>query len=715
MQTSQSAVGTVSKIVYASNRKQIIRLITKNDSVKVMLSNAEMHVETNDHIRVTGNVVFSEKFGKQLHAIQVQHTPVTHNLIADFLTAGAGVGKSISGRILSQYPNNLLPILESYDIDALSAVKGVSKAIATVICNNWRKQSGKVELINFMDTVLINAKQSEREKLQSAARQAFSHYQDKTVAKLKEDPYRIWSFSSFKLAEHLASAMKIPKDDQRRLVCAFEEVLFMHLDSASTQVSYPNFSKDLEELLGDSNLVLPALTAAIESSKCDVPRIIITEPKNANKMSESERLDKTKFALPGTAIMENYVAAQLKLRLSENHLIIATSNRALDDYTLPSGHNLSDSQKDAVKLILNNSVTVISGGAGTGKTSVLYCANDLIKQSGNDILQVALSGKASQRLMQQTKEHAFTIASLLKHVREDPKFLDHYKTPVVNVDEASMVDLQSMYKVLTIFEDRQLRLVFIGDWAQLAPVGVGLIFHKLMKSDKVPKIELTENFRSSTGIKQVAESIKIGELFSSNNHVELIEYEKAEQLPELIERQYYLNTYNDDDTHIIAATLRTVSKSNLAVHTMLARGRKVVAIAPQFRVGDKVLYKKNDINLDLVNGSTGVIVGQTSKALRVKFSLEGIRDLYLEDIQDDILGEYILHHAYALTCHSAQGSEFNTAIVVVEDFALVERSWLYTAITRAKKKVIILAQKEAIASVLNRGFRFEKINVGFEI
>lgn len=711
----RNAVGTVIKIIYSSSHKQVIRLATKNESVKVVLHKVEHYVEQNDHIRVTGNVVFSEHFGNQLQAEQVQHIPVTNNLIADFLTAGTGVGRAISERILSKYPSNLLNILESYDIDALSAVPRVSKAIATVICNNWRKQSGKAELINFMNALLVNVSHSERSDLQIAAKKAFSHYQCNTVAKLKEDPYRIWSFSKFSLAERLAIAMEIPDDDERRLLCAVEEVLFKHLDSGNTQISYSILSEDLKELLGNGSLVPPALAAALESSRCGLPRIIVTKPQNAEQMTDSGRLDKNKFALPGTAIMENYVAAQLKLRLCNIDIKIATSSRALDDYTLPSKYKLSDDQKNAVKLILNNSVTVISGGAGTGKTSVLFCANDLIKQSGNDILQVALSGKASQRLMQQTEDHAFTIAALLQHVEKNPKFLDQYKTPVVNIDEASMVDLQSMYRVLTIFENRILRLVFIGDWAQLAPVGVGLIFHKLMKSNKVPKIELKENFRSSTGIKLVAESIKIGKLFSCNDHVELIEYENAEQLPELIKRQYYLNTYNDDDTHIIAPSNNTVSKSNVAIHKMLARGRRAVEVAPQFRVGDKVLYKKNDRDLGLVNGSTGVIIGQTSKALHVEFSVEGVKELSLDDIQDDFSGKYILLYAYALTCHTAQGSEFNTAIVVVDDFNLVERSWLYTAVTRAKKKVVILAQKGAIANVLARGFRFENITVGFEI
>jgi len=278
-----------------------------------------------------------------------------------------------------------------------------------------------------------------------------------------------------------------------------------------------------------------------------------------------------------------------------------------------------------------------------------------------------------------------------------------------------MVDLQSMFRILTVFENRPLRLVFIGDWAQLAPVGIGLIYHKLVQSDVIPKVELTINFRSNTAIVDAAENIKKGIYPEANNTVQILEYESNEQLQELLQRQYYLHTFNDNEAYIIAARIKTVSESNTALHRFLSSGCEVIKIAPQFRVGDKVIYKKNDKDLGLVNGSTGTVIGQTHDTIIVNFSIEGQATLTKEQIQNDSNGIYMLQHAYAMTCHSSQGSEFNVAIVVVENFALVERSWLYTAVTRAKQKVVLLAKKGAIQNVLDRGFRFEKISVGFKI
>tara|TARA_R110002094_G_scaffold195774_2_gene168733 strand:- start:2644 stop:4779 length:2136 start_codon:yes stop_codon:yes gene_type:complete len=710
----KSAIGTVNEIIFVSDKKQIIELRTKQDSIQVLFNDANLHVEQHDHICVRGKILNSKIWGDQIHASEVDYTPVTHELLADFLMAGVGIGKSIADRLISHFPNDLLKLIESKDIDVLSSAPRVSKAVATVICNNWHKQSGKVELLKYMDSVLINTRPSARQQIRQVAKKAYAFYGDDTVRKLKDDPYRVWAFSSFSVAERLASALKVEKNDSRRLVCAVEEILFRHLKKGSTQVAPSVFAEDLTKLVGSSELMFKALSAAVSAGTEESPRIVVSESSCPKEMPDNERLYHRKFALPGTTIMENYVTEQLRERLSNNILPIVISDHVLDNY-VQKGHKLSTEQKRAVKMILTNSVNVVSGGAGTGKTSVLYCANDLIKQSGNDVLQVALSGKASQRLIQQTDDDAFTIAGLLSRIEYDDEFLDNYQTPVVHIDEASMVDLQSMYRILTVFENRPLRLVFIGDWAQLAPVGIGLIYHKLVKSEAVPKVELTINFRSNTGIVDAAENIKNGIIPEANDSVQIIEYESSEQLQELLQRQYYVNTYNDNEAHIIAARLSTVSKSNTTLHHLLSKGRKIIRVAPQFRVGDKVIYKNNDKDLGLVNGSTGTVTGQIHDVMIVDFSIEGQKELSEEQIQNDSKGIYMLQHAYAMTCHSSQGSEFNVAIVVVEDFALVERSWLYTAVTRAKEKVVLLAQKGAIQNVLDRGFRFETISVGFDL
>ncbi|NRA79314.1 MAG: AAA family ATPase [Pseudoalteromonas sp.] len=710
----ESAIGTVTDVIFKSDEKQIVSLKTQHDYIQVLLNNVDLHVEPQDHIRVRGTVANCSMWGKQIHANEIDYIPVTNDLLADFLMTGIGIGKATTERLITHFPSNLVSLLASNDINELSSVPRVSKAAATVICNNWNKQAGKVELLKFMDSVLKNTAQSKQVKLKNIAKKAYGIYGEQTVDKLLDDPYRVWAFSNFSHADLLASAMGIKADDHRRLVCAVEEVLYSQLEKGHTQVSPNYFARELSELLNSSKLMLQALTAAVAVGGENNTRIIISESNCPDDMPENERLYNRMYALPGTTIMENYVKEQLQKRLNSNVLPIGISDNVLDNY-VQKGNKLSTEQKQAVKMILTNSVNVVSGGAGTGKTSVLYCANDLIRQSGYDVLQVALSGKASQRLIQQTDDDAFTIAALLTKIEHDEKFLDKYQVPVVHIDEASMVDLQSMYRILSVFENRPLRLVFIGDWAQLSPVGIGLIYHKLVKSTKVPKVELTVNFRSNQEIFYASEEIKNGVLPTANQRVEIIEYNSESELSEIVKRQYYLNTFNNNEAHIIAARLKTVSQANILLHKHLSKSRKVVKVSPQFRIGDKVIYKKNDNDLGLVNGSTGTIIGQSESTIQIHFTVEGVKELKYENIQSESEGDYILQHAYAMTCHSSQGSEFNVAIVIVEDIEMVERSWLYTAVTRAKERVIMIASKGAIENALARGFRFENICVGFSL
>ena len=544
------ATGTVKKIIYSSRETQVITLATKQGNLKVLLPTEDMHVEPRDHIRVKGNLI-ETKYGEQFLAKEVDYTPVSHLMITDFIGACVGVGKATSQRLIEAFPGNLIHLIEANEIEVLSKVPMISRALASTICNQWREQGGKVELIQFMDTVLSNVNAKNRQALRSAARKAFTVYQDDTVAKLQEDPYRIWAFTSFTSADCLAKALNLKQSDPRRLICAVEEILYRQLKIGSTWISLEGCKRQLITLLGNEEAAEKALKQALRN---DRERVIFTQSSST-----------TSLALSGSAIMENYVAEQLRSRLNNKIMEIQVSNEELKNYRFQNGFGLSDEQTEAVKLILNNSVSLVSGGGGTGKTSVLYCANDMIKQSGSDVLQIALSGKASQRLIQQTEDDAFTIAALLNRVEIEPNFLDNYRMPVVHIDEASMVDLQSMYRILSVFEDRPLRLVFIGDWAQLAPVGIGLIFHKLIKSNVVPRIELTMNFRSNQGVQIVADAIKRGSEFAPSNDVEIISYEEKSELMAIVERQYYLNTFNGADAHIIAARKSTVTEVNVKI------------------------------------------------------------------------------------------------------------------------------------------------------
>ncbi|KGJ89614.1 AAA family ATPase [Colwellia psychrerythraea] len=706
--------GTVTKILLESHMHQIISIKTKSKSIRAVITNPYQYVECNDHISISGVIEYHKKYGEQLITIDVDISPVTNDMLVDFLSVGIGVGKTLAKRLITTFPNDLIIRLESNDISSLTKINRISPSLATIICNNFNRVGGKLKLLKWLDTILPFTSANEKNRLKSIAKMAYSHYGESTVNKLIEDPYRIWSFSSFNDAELLASHLKISKSDKRRLICAVEEVMFNALKRGNTQVLPLEFQDELACLVGNE-LVISAIFESIHSASEKHPRFVVTEPKHPINIDERSRLYNKRFALPSAVKMENYVKYQLLERIQSNILQINISSTELDGYVLTNNHRLSKQQKEAVRMVLANAVSAISGGAGTGKTSVLQCITDFVKQSGNHTLQVALSGKAAQRISQQTRKAATTIESLLVKINKDKNYLNQFPVPLLLIDEASMVDLQSMTRLLKAFEGRPARLIFVGDWAQLPPVGVGLIYHRVMQSSILKKIVLTENFRSSPFITDVAESVKRGEFFEENEQVKIIQCISSKELVSTAHRQYELHLQSGS-LHIITAKKLTVTAINVALHNTLTAYRKVIKSAPQFKVGDKVIYKRNQLEtLGIANGSTGVVTGGDEQQILVNFDREGDIQIPVDYISDTNTGEYLLQLSYAMTCHSAQGSEFDTVIIVIEDITLVERSWLYTAITRAKRKVILITAYGAIANALNRGFRFENINVGFEL
>ena len=343
----------------------------------------------------------------------------------------------------------------------------------------------------------------------------------------------------------------------------------------------------------------------------------------------------------------------------------------------------------------------------------MYCAHEMITSAGNKVLQVALSGKAARRLAQQTERDAMTIEKLLKIVERKPDYLSQFPCPLVLIDEASMVDLHTIYRLLKILENKPARIVFVGDWAQLPPVGPGLIYHILMRSNTVPQVTLTQNFRSIKGIIEASKAVLDGQQIPESKSVKIIQCEDAEAMKNAAEREYRFNLHADS-IHVVSARLRTVADINLRLHETLTENRKTIPAAPQFRVGDAVVYKANDEDLGIVNGSTGHVIGGDADSILVQFDIEGSVSIPKAAVSTQN-GEYLLQHGYALTCHAAQGSEFDTVIIVVEDMPMVERSWLYTALTRAKKKAILITFNNSIEKALCRGFAAESIKVGFKL
>lgn len=661
-----------------------------------------------------------EMYGKQFRVSQlVEKTKPTGALIKQFLSTGRGIGQKTVDRIWDTYGDSLIMILEGRDIDSLTQVPRVSLALATAIVRAWHDDSVKTELIKFLQECFDASPSFSVSQALSLAHKISEFYGPLSIEKLKSDPYRMWAFSTWKECELLASALNVALNDPRRLRCAVEEALYRLYEDGHTAVPPLLLNQRLEEVLGKEYHCQAIFEANNEDS--GKPKRIVIE----NGL----------WALPGPAAMEAYISEQLVLR--SRQLFNASKNLNLENYALPSGFPLDEYQKKAVRLVFDHPIVAISGPAGSGKTSVLYAINDHIRRAGAQVLQVALSGKAAQRLMQATNEEAFTIDSLLAKIKANPDFLDQYGlTPILHIDEASMVDMPLLYRVLRVFEGRDLRMVFIGDPSQLPAIGPGVVFQVILDSKRIPSIKLLGNHRQGEGssIIEFASLVRAGQwpedAESLRKDVEFIKCGKSELINISLEI-YQDRLKKQEKTYIVGMTRNVVATANDSLHRMYCGESEVLLEAPEFAVGDPVIYKKNNNAIGLVNGSTGVIksLGNGKTITRtyydqtitmpavalIDWDHEGPMLMALSDIKNDT--EWMLQHSYAITCHQAQGSEFDTCIIPIQPSKyLLDRSWVYTAITRAKKRVILVGDIDAARfAVVERGNFYEHRSVGLRL
>lgn len=504
---------TVIKVLYEDDALLVFRAVDASGERLRVRSSRDIidAVCLGDTLVLKGMTVNDERYGAQFLVDEFVRWEVpTGLLLKALLMSGQGVGEASVDKLVEAFGNDeLVRLLSCRDIERLSSVKQVSRILAETCVRSWHDTAGKTSVFQFFTKHFIG--EVNNPKAQRIAHRVFQFYGDETITNIKHDPYIIWAFASWKDCEVLARSLGVALNDTRRLRCAVEEAMYQLYNQGNTAVSPLTLDDKLGEVLGGNDYQCQAIFEANNVDSEHPDRIVI------------DTLGR--WALPGPCIMERYVEEQLRIRIAGNvgtdegypdqtslfdGLVQPHARALLDTYRLPSGHPLDPSQQEAVTSVMEHDVTVISGPAGSGKTSVLYAVNDLIQRLGRSVLQVALAGKAAQRLMQATQQRAFTIKSLLSQIRRNPAFLDDYEMPVLHIDEASMVDLPLMYQVLKVFEGRPVKLVLIGDEAQLPPIGPGVIFHHLIKFDAVPSVRLLGNYRQGegSGVLDVANCIR---------------------------------------------------------------------------------------------------------------------------------------------------------------------------------------------------------------
>jgi exodeoxyribonuclease V alpha subunit len=579
-----------------------------------------------------------------------------------------GIGVARASALWRQLGQDLYDVLEKGDINRLSPILG--EITASELLNAWASKQEEGRVIGWLDQFNFNT---------NLAYRLIKIWGTESITKLTENPYRMLAFSIWPVVDRAALSLGVLPDDDRRLIAAVESVCYARLDAKHTLTEHRDLAAEVRRILRcNAELADRAIRLAADE------HAIVEAPGGWQPL--------------GPALMEQYVATRLQSLVSgkaqgQGHLFQAKlTSEALEsiigDVEATCRLSLTGEQRGAVKAASTHPLLVITGGAGVGKTTTLKAICEASVRLGRTAVQMALSGRAARRLSDATGHPAMTIAAFL-NVARGGKFTGTDDASLLIIDEASMLDLPLMYRILRSVSPR-CNLMLVGDPYQLPPIGFGLVFHTLAASNLVPRIELTQVHRqaASTGIPGAANSVRAGAPprlapFGGNRPgVSFINADTHNILNTIIDVLNELGEINE--VQILAATKHGpsgVHKINSRLQDILSTGQQRLP-GSEFAVGDPVIYLVNNYAKDLSNGSLGRVVMVDGGGLAVDFGHT------IELLDRRMSSDLAL--AYAITVHKSQGSQFPRVIVPIVPSRLLDRTLIYTAITRAVQQVVLI-------------------------
>jgi exodeoxyribonuclease V alpha subunit len=703
--------GTVDRVTFRNqeNGYSVLQVTLDDQNDRITAVGICPQIKAGSHVTVSGSFLDHPKFGKQFTVRTISETPPsTSTGIERYLSSGliAGVGKKTAKRIVDEFGTTSLEIIRT-DPTRVAALAGLGKKRAELLQAALLQQTEFDQTMRFLVEHQISPNLSAR---------IYHRFQGKTIEILKSDPYvlaREIRGIGFHTADTIALNLGIAPDSPLRLragiYCALingsdeghcylsEQVLLERAHLLLGLEQAPDLGEQLRELLASGDLVsynggifLKHFDAAERYVAHWVTRRV--EPKSANSSSSI-----------------SYQEA------------IAGAERAL-------GLTLSSEQRYAVQLASTFSLMIITGGPGCGKTTMVKALTLLFEKTGLSYALAAPTGKAAQRLSQVCGSPASTIHRLLKYDPHAKDFVFNTRNPLpfdaLIVDEASMIDILLARDLFAAISDR-CTLILVGDKDQLPSVGPGRVFSDLIRSPYVKTIQLSQLFRrtAESRINTVAHMINVGQLpdvpapdgvtKSDAYMIERREMEESAKLIESLVAEQIPRKFGHSGSDIAVLTptnrgpLGTIELNKRLQERLNPRAGHSSATMIEvgetsFRVGDRVCQRVNNYKIDpagVFNGDLGIVNSVDSESLSVTVELWDGRLINYTRAE---LSQLAL--AYAVTVHRSQGMEVPCVVLTLDDshFTLLERQLVYTGVTRAKKLLLLVGSKRALAIATKR-------------
>lgn len=651
---------------------------------------ATSRVQTSNGYRIKEN---------QVDAVSIELVIPSGSQIIDYLIENPvfkGIGPVKANKLWTIFNTNLVSMIEAKNHEVLKRVLTVVEA--DTLINEWAKLQLGPTLRWLQDkTIPIEL-----------SRKLIDYYGGDVQAKVEEDPYRLLSFNSdWTTTDAMAlSIFKIAPLSNVRMAAALCESLQCVFLKGSTKVKLPMLYTELQRLLGSNTVKL--------NWKTQIDRLVSNNVANRVFIKEGAFLCPT-----GPYMMEKTIALNIQNRLLQTIQVAPQPdmNNLIVSYEEQHKFQLNDAQKDALHMANKNMFSMIVGGAGTGKTTVLDLICSMYKAQSFDIIQAAISARAAKKMQASSNIQALTVASVLYQAKK----ISANKNAVLIIDESSMLDLVSMYR-LCLLLPKHVRILLIGDTGQLMPIGPGLILHALEGLEGIPQVKLTTANRFGSEIATAANMVRNGvwPTFSSDIKDKVVFLERDElDIADTVSELFAADSENVQLLSSVRKGMAGTEIINSKCQATIGQGREQMKywsslhntnVESRYTAGSYILCNKNMWNFELQNGSQGKItkILQDSQVIVDEYGNETDAILGYAIWDDNI--ERALYESMlvsmelgaAMSVHKAQGSQWPRIIIALTGNPVLDRTLIYTAMTRACEQVIFVGDMGAAKrAVLN--------------
>ncbi|MCG2815784.1 MAG: ATP-dependent RecD-like DNA helicase [Candidatus Aminicenantes bacterium] len=698
-----TATGTIDQIVfYSPDTGYTVCRFTLEGGERVTIVGSFPPLNVGEVLKVSGKWEMNPRFGKQFRVDA--YTPVLPSSVTGvekFLASGLirGIGPALAGRIVKKFGDETLDVLEKSP-KKLGQVEGIGPVKLREIQKSWKEHRRISDLIIYLQGHNVST---------NLATKIYQEYGEKSFQVLKTNPYQachdIWGIG-FKTADQMALKLGIEPDSPER-VKAYIRYL-MEKDNEQGHV----FS--LQSALEEGccrELGVPAERFTSGLRRLEEDRRIVTE-----KLGDDRAVylpffhaaqDEVVRGIHRLAIVRPKIAAV-------SALAAVDTAKAVTRAEMDMGIKFAGAQKTAVEESLRRKILVITGGPGTGKTTIVRAVVDIAQREGKGIQLAAPTGRAAKRLAEATGIEARTIHRMLEYNPKKGEFRRNAANPLPGdlliVDEFSMVDLPLMFHLLKALPDG-MRLILVGDKDQLPSVGPGNLLRDIIASERVEVVRLDEIFR------QEKDSLIVTNAHRVNSGGKLVFPEKGDKDSDC----YFMN--QDDEEKAFETVLNLCAVHMPQKLGLPARSAQIQVISPMYRglvgvdnlnvelqkrlnpeneglklgtreirLNDKVMQIRNNYDKEVYNGDIGLVCGIDGRNYGVEVDFEGRGVYYTRDE----LNELVL--AYAISVHKSQGSEYAGVVLplMTQHFIMLQRNLFYTALTRAKRLSVIVGSWKAL-------------------